>query len=61
MLGGYHDKIEAFYKGILERERMETSENEELMDMLLTHYEKSVVLSFHDISTVVALLRALPK
>lgn len=53
--------MEAFYSNIIERGRMNAGNDEQLLEMLLTHYETSLVISLNDLGIIVALLQNLPK
>jgi hypothetical protein len=61
MLGGYREKMEGFYTNIIQRGRMNAGNDEQLLEMLLTHYETSLVISLNDLGIIVALLQNLPK
>jgi hypothetical protein len=61
VLAGYREKMENFYTNIIQRGRMTAENDEQLLEMLLTHYENSLVISLNDLSIVIALLQNLPK
>jgi hypothetical protein len=53
--------MEHFYSNIVQRGKMNAGNDEQLLEMLLTHYESSLVISLNDLAIVVALLQNLPK
>jgi hypothetical protein len=61
ILGSYREKMESYYTNIIERGKMGAKHEQELLEMLLTHYERSLVISLNDLSIFVALLQNLPK
>lgn len=53
--------MEGFYTNIIQRGRMKAGNDEQLLEMLLTHYETSLVISLNDLGIIVALLQNLAK
>jgi hypothetical protein len=50
MLGGYREKMEHFYRNIVQRGKMNAGNDEQLLEMLLTHYKSSLVISLDDLA-----------